>query len=174
MSTYYTAPAIYNTGGWGTRGDTPSFNPTGIVVPTGETGKAFLAVSRADYYFDSKRRFNFELSSSFTQSRNLKRISYELSPSFTQSRDLRRVNYSFSPDNLEYIKSKNGLIKFDSFKTLSQAKKYKIDIGKFNVDIFNLPKLNYRYRRENYFKNYSLVYDSIQLYCYNLQPTVWL
>ena len=154
MSTYYTAPPIYNTGGWGTRGDTPSFNPTGIVLPTGETGKASINTSDISYHLDDKRRFNFELSSSFTQSRNLKRISYELSPSFTQSRDLRRVNYSFSPDNLEYIKNKNSLIKFDSFKTLSQAKKYKIEIGKFNVDIFNLPKLNYRYRRENYFKNY--------------------
>ena len=84
MSTYYTAPAIYNTGGWGTRGDTPSFNPTGIVVPTGDTGKAFLTVSRADYYFDSKRRFNFELSSSFTQSKNtiLRRVNYEIDPSF--------------------------------------------------------------------------------------------
>ena len=127
MSTYYTAPPIYNTGGWDTRGDTPSFNPTGIVLPTGETGKASINTSDISYHLDDKRRFNFELSSSFTQSRNLKRISYELSPSFTQSRDLRRVNYSFSPDNLEYIKNNNGLIKFDSFKTLSQAKKYKID-----------------------------------------------
>ena len=29
MSTFYTAPPIYNTGGWGFRGDIPTFNPTG-------------------------------------------------------------------------------------------------------------------------------------------------
>ena len=135
MSTYYTAPAIYNTGGWGTRGDTPSFNPTGIVVPTGETGKAFLAVSRADYYFDSKRRFNFELSSSFTQLKNtiLRRVNYEIDPSFNliTSQKLRSFNYSFAPSRIQQ-KSK----KSESFST------------------FNLPKLNYRYRREDYFKNY--------------------
>ena len=135
MSTYYTAPAIYNTGGWGTRGDTPSFNPTGIVVPTGETGKAFLAVSRADYYFDSKRRFNFELSSSFTQLKHtiLRKVNYEIDPSFNliTSQKLRSFNYSFAPSRIQQ-KSK----KSESFST------------------FNLPKLNYRYRREDYFKNY--------------------
>ena len=135
MSTYYTAPAIYNTGGWGTRGDTPSFNPTGIVVPTGETGKAFLAVSRADYYFDSKRRFNFELSSSFTQLKDtiLRKVNYEIDPSFNliTSQKLRSFNYSFAPSRIQQ-KSK----KSESFST------------------FNLPKLNYRYRREDYFKNY--------------------
>ena len=135
MSTYYTAPAIYNTGGWGTRGNTPSFNPTGIVVPTGETGKAFLAVSRADYYFDSKRRFNFELSSSFTQLKHtiLRKVNHEIDPSFNliTSQKLRSFNYSFSPSRVQQ-KSK----KSESFST------------------FNLPKLNYRYRREDYFKNY--------------------
>ena len=135
MSTYYTAPAIYNTGGWGTRGDTPSFNPTGIVVPTGETGKAFLAVSRADYYFDSKRRFNFELSSSFTQLKDtiLRKVNYEIDPSFNliTSQKLRSFNYSFAPSRIQQKGKKS-----ESFST------------------FNLPKLNYRYRRENYFKNY--------------------
>lgn len=135
MGTYYTAPAIYNTGGWGTRGDTPSFNPTGIVVPTGETGKAFLAISRADYYFDSKRRFNFELSSSFTQLKHtiLRKVNYEIDPSFNliTSQKLRSFNYSFAPSRVQQ-KSK----KSESFST------------------FNLPKLNYRYRREDYFKNY--------------------
>ena len=135
MSTYYTAPAIYNTGGWGTRGDTPSFNPTGIVVPTGETGKAFLAVSRADYYFDSKRRFNFELSSSFTQLKDtiLRKVNYEIDPSFNliTSQKLRSFNYSFAPSRIQQKGKKS-----ESFST------------------FNLPKLNYRYRREDYFKNY--------------------
>jgi len=133
MSTYYTAPAIYNTGGWGTRGDTPSFNPTGIVVPNGETGKAFLAVSRADYYFDSKRRFNFELSSSFTQLKQLRKVNYEIDPSFNliTSQKLRSFNYSFAPSRIQQ-KSK----RLESFST------------------FNLPKLNYKYRRQDYFKNH--------------------
>ncbi len=155
MSTYYTAPAIYNTGGWGTRGDTPSFNPTGIVVPTGDTGKAFLTVSRADYYFDSKRRFNFELSSSFTQLKNtiLRRVNYEIDPSFNliTSQKLRSFNYSFAPSRIQQ-KSK----KSESFST------------------FNLPKLNYRYRREDYFKNYRNIEEIYYIRSSIYRPRVTL
>ncbi len=155
MSTYYTAPAIYNTGGWGTRGDTPSFNPTGIVVPTGETGKAFLAVSRADYYFDSKRRFNFELSSSFTQLKDtiLRKVNYEIDPSFNliTSQKLRSFNYSFAPSRVQQ-KSK----KSESFST------------------FNLPKLNYRYRREDYFKNYRNIEEIYYIRSSIYRPRVTL
>ena len=155
MSTYYTAPAIYNTGGWGTRGDTPSFNPTGIVVPTGETGKAFLAVSRADYYFDSKRRFNFELSSSFTQLKDtiLRKVNYEIDPSFNliTSQKLRSFNYSFAPSRIQQKGKKS-----ESFST------------------FNLPKLNYRYRRENYFKNYRNIEEIYYIRSSIYRPRVTL
>ena len=155
MSTYYTAPAIYNTGGWGTRGDTPSFNPTGIVVPTGETGKAFLAVSRADYYFDSKRRFNFELSSSFTQLKDtiLRKVNYEIDPSFNliTSQKLRSFNYSFAPSRIQQKGKKS-----ESFST------------------FNLPKLNYRYRREDYFKNYRNIEEIYYIRSSIYRPRVTL
>lgn len=156
MGTYYTAPAIYNTGGWGTRGDTPSFNPTGIVVPTGDTGKAFLTVSRADYYFDSKRRFNFELSSSFNQFNELKqlrKVNYEIDPKFDliTSQKLRSFNYSFAPSRIQQ-KSK----KSESFS------------------IFNLPKLNYRYRREDYFKNYKNIEEIYYIRSSIYRPRVTL
>ena len=50
MSNFYTAPPIYNTGGWGQRGDHPTFDPTGLVT-----------VKETGFYYETKLEvFNFK------------------------------------------------------------------------------------------------------------------
>ena len=66
MSTFYTAPPIYNTGGWGFRGDTPTFNPTGSFDTPAETGKITASASNIQYFTKENRRdVNLEIDPTF-------------------------------------------------------------------------------------------------------------
>lgn len=49
MPTFYTAPPIYNTGGWGQRGTLPTFDPTGIFIAPPNSGIARSFVGVVDY-----------------------------------------------------------------------------------------------------------------------------
>jgi hypothetical protein len=49
MSAFYTAPPIYNTGGWGWKGDLPTFDPTGIFIAPPNSGTARSFVGVIDY-----------------------------------------------------------------------------------------------------------------------------
>ena len=49
MSTFYTAPPIYNTGGWGWKGTLPTFDPTGIFIAPPNSGIARSFVGVVDY-----------------------------------------------------------------------------------------------------------------------------
>ena len=49
MPTFYTAPPIYNTGGWGRRGTLPTFDPTGIFIAPPNSGIARSFVGVVDY-----------------------------------------------------------------------------------------------------------------------------
>ena len=103
MSNFYTAPPIYNTGGWGQRGDHPTFDPTGLVTVK-ETGfyyetklevfnfknnnkrlkaEIFPSSFTSAYDHGHNRRINFEIDSSFTSfyERN-RRIDFKVSSSF--------------------------------------------------------------------------------------------
>ena len=59
MSTFYTAPPIYNTGGWGFRGDIPIFNPTGSTDNVLETGKVAVSTSDIQYFTKENRNYLF-------------------------------------------------------------------------------------------------------------------
>ena len=49
MSTFYTAAPIYNTGGWGWRGTSPTFDATGIFLAPPNSGIARSFVGVVDY-----------------------------------------------------------------------------------------------------------------------------
>ena len=49
MSTFYTAPPIYNIGGWGWKGTLPTFDPTGIFIAPPNSGIARSFVGVVDY-----------------------------------------------------------------------------------------------------------------------------
>ena len=82
MSTFYTAPPIYNTGGWGFRGDTPIFNPTGSFDTPAETGKITASTSDIQYFTkESRRDVNLEIDPTFNLNNLIApRIDFEIKP----------------------------------------------------------------------------------------------
>ena len=88
MSTFYTAPPIYNTGGWGFRGDIPIFNPTGSTDNVLETGKVSVSTSDIQYFTKENRR-NVKLKVDPTFNLNnfiAPRIDFEINPSIENAR----------------------------------------------------------------------------------------
>ena len=92
MSTFYTAPPIYNTGGWGFRGDTPTFNPTGAFDTPAETGKITASASNIQYFTKENRRdVNLEIDPTFDLNNLIApRVDFEIDPSF-------KSNYLIAP-----------------------------------------------------------------------------
>ena len=82
MSTFYTAPPIYNTGGWGFRGDTPTFNPTGSFDTPAETGKITASASNIQYFTKENRRdVNLEIDPTFNLNNLIApRIDFQIKP----------------------------------------------------------------------------------------------
>ncbi len=92
MSTFYTAPPIYNTGGWGFRGDTPIFNPTGSFDTPAETGKITASTSDIQYFTkESRRDVNLEIDPTFNLNNLIApRVDFQIDPSF-------KSNYLIAP-----------------------------------------------------------------------------
>ena len=92
MSTFYTAPPIYNTGGWGFRGDMPSFNPTGAFDAPAETGKITVSTSNIQHFTKENRRdVNLEIDPTFNLNNLIApRVDFEIDPSF-------KSNYLIAP-----------------------------------------------------------------------------
>tara|TARA_B100000214_G_scaffold109637_1_gene77397 strand:+ start:2132 stop:3838 length:1707 start_codon:yes stop_codon:yes gene_type:complete len=100
MSTFYTAPPIYNTGGWGFRGDIPTFNPTGVLDDVGETGK--VSVSSSFYHVSNEdRRFKITTSTSDIQyftKENRRDVNLEIDPTFNLNNLITpRVDFQINP-----------------------------------------------------------------------------
>jgi len=92
MSTFYTAPPIYNTGGWGFRGDIPIFNPTGSFDAPAETGKITASASNIQYFTkESRRDVNLEIDPTFNLNNLIApRVDFQINPSF-------KSNYLIAP-----------------------------------------------------------------------------
>ncbi len=92
MSTFYTAPPIYNTGGWGFRGNTPTFNPTGAFDAPVETGKITASASNIQYFTkESRRDVNLEIDPTFNLNNLIApRVDFQIDPSF-------KSNYLIAP-----------------------------------------------------------------------------
>ena len=92
MSTFYTAPPIYNTGGWGFRGDIPIFNPTGSTDNVLETGKVAVSTSDIQYFTKENRRdVKLEIDPTFNLNNLIApRVDFEIDPSFS-------LNYLIAP-----------------------------------------------------------------------------
>ena len=92
MSTFYTAPPIYNTGGWGFRGDIPIFNPTGSTDNVLETGKVAVSTSDIQYFTkESRKDVNLKIDPTFNLNNLITpRVDFEIDPSF-------KSNYLIAP-----------------------------------------------------------------------------
>ncbi len=101
MSTFYTAPPIYNTGGWGFRGDMPSFNPTGAFDAPAETGKITASASNIQYFTKENRRdVNLEIDPTFNLNNLIApRVDFEIDPSFKSNYLIApRIDFEIKPD----------------------------------------------------------------------------
>ena len=125
MSTFYTAPPIYNTGGWGFRGDIPTFNPSGILDDVSETGKTDVTLSNVYYAGDD------------TFSHLNTRVDFDIDPKFDLVGETHRFNSTNKLSNLTEAYSLfyrsdssnkvSNLTLFDSlFKSHSVRTLYKI------------------------------------------------
>ena len=128
MSNFYTAPPIYNTGGWGQRGDHPSFDPTGLVT-----------VKETGFYYETKlEAFNFK--------NNNKRLKAEIFPSsFTSAYDHghnRRINFEIDSSFTSFYE-RNRRIDFKVSPSLSNLRAFKKIVAKSSVgDFFNFANRN--------------------------------
>lgn len=128
MSNFYTAPPIYNTGGWGQRGDHPTFDPTGLVT-----------VKETGFYYETKLEvFNFK--------NNDRRLKAEIFPSsFTSAYDHghnRRINFEIDPSFTSFYE-RNRRIDFKVSPSLSNLRAFKKIVAKSSVgDFFNFANRN--------------------------------
>ena len=114
MSTFYTAPPIYNTGGWGFRGDTPIFNPTGSFDTPAETGKITASTSDIQYFTkESRRDVNLEIDPTFNlNSLIAPRIDFEIKPNIfhaEKSLPKAKVSRTLELENIYKISSRLNL-----------------------------------------------------------------
>jgi len=141
MSTFYTAPPIYNTGGWGFRGDIPTFNPTGVLDDVGETGK--VSVSSSFYHVSNEdRRFKITASTSDIQyftKENRRNVKLKVDPTFNLVGEVPRINFELSP-NIENFRRKTNRFNFELQPTLTSPKSIKKEL-RLQIDpVFNLAK----------------------------------
>ena len=133
MSTFYTAPPIYNTGGWGFRGDTPTFNPTGAFDAPAETGKITASASDIQYFTkENKRDVNLEIDPTFNLNNLIApRVDFEIDPSFSLNYLIApRIDFEIKP-NIFHVKK--SLPKAKVSRSLELQNPYKIS-SRFNLD----------------------------------------
>lgn len=126
MSTFYTAPPIYNTGGWGFRGDTPIFNPTGAFDAPAETGKITASASNIQYFTKENRRdVKLEIDPTFNLNNLIApRVDFEIDPSFSLNYLIApRIDFEIKPNIFHVEKS---LPKAKVSRSLELQNPYKI------------------------------------------------
>ena len=142
MSTFYTAPPIYNTGGWGFRGDIPIFNPTGSTDNVLETGK--VAVSTSDIqYFTKENRKNVKLKVDPTFNLNnfiAPRVDFKIDPSFSSNYSIApRIDFEINP-SIENTRKKIDDFNFELQPALSLTKPIKRQLKSRIDPVFNLAR----------------------------------
>ena len=133
MSTFYTAPPIYNTGGWGFRGDTPTFNPTGAFDAPAETGKITASASNIQYFTKENRRdVNLEIDPTFNLNNLIApRVDFEIDPSFSLNYLIApRIDFEIKPNIFHFEES---LLKAKVSRSLELQNLYKIS-SRLNLD----------------------------------------
>ena len=133
MSTFYTAPPIYNTGGWGFRGDIPIFNPTGTVNAPAETGKIAVSTSNIQHFTKENRRdVNLEIDPTFNLNNLIApRVDFEIDPSFSLNYLIApRIDFEIKPNIFHFEES---LLKAKVSRSLELQNLYKIS-SRLNLD----------------------------------------
>ena len=124
MSTFYTAPPIYNTGGWGFRGDIPIFNPTGSTDNVLETGK--IEVSTSDIQYFTKE--------------NRKNVKLKIDPTFNLNNFIApRIDFEINP-SIENARKKTNNFNFELQPALSLTKPIKRQLKSRIDPVFNLAR----------------------------------
>ena len=124
MSTFYTAPPIYNTGGWGFRGDIPIFNPTGSTDNVLETGK--VAVSTSDIQYFTKE--------------NRKNVKLKIDPTFNLNNFIApRIDFEINP-SIENARKKTNNFNFELQPALNLTKSIKKELKSRIDPVFNLAR----------------------------------
>ena len=148
MSNFYTAPPIYNTGGWGQRGDHPTFDPTGLVTVK-ETGFYYETKLEVFNFKNNDRRLKAEIfPSSFTSAYNHghnRRINFEIDPSFTSFYERnRRIDFKVSPSlsNLRAFKKIVAKSSVGDFFNFANRNVYKSKLSPSLSDTFLIKPAN--------------------------------
>ena len=150
MSNFYTAPPIYNTGGWGQRGDHPTFDPTGLVTVK-ETGFYYETKLEVFNFKNNDRRLKAEIfPSSFTSAYDHghnRRINFEVDPSFTSAYDYghnRRIDFKVSPSlsNFRAFKKIAAKSSVGDFFNLANRNVYKSKLSPSLSDTFLIKPVN--------------------------------
>ena len=133
MSTFNTAPPIYNTAGWGFRGDIPTFNHTGAFDTPAETGKITASVSDIQYFTkENKRDVNLEIDPTFNLNNLIApRVDFEIDPSFSLNYLIApRIDFEIKPNIFHFEES---LLKAKVSRSLELQNLYKIS-SRLNLD----------------------------------------
>ena len=146
MSNFYTAPPIYNTGGWGQRGDHPSFDPTGLVTVK-ETGLYYETKLEAFNFKNNNKRLKAEIfPSSFTSAHgHNRRINFEIDSSFTSFYERnRRIDFKVSPSlsNLRVFKKIVAKSSVGDFFNFANRNAYKSKLSPSLSDTFLIKPVN--------------------------------
>ena len=132
MSTFYTAPPIYNTGGWGFRGNTPTFNPTGAFDAPVETGNITASASNIEYAKKNSRNVNLKIDPTFNlNSLIIPKVDFKIDSSFNlNSLIVPKINFEIKPEIINFEKS---LIKVKASRNLELQNPYTIS-SRFNLE----------------------------------------
>ena len=133
MSTFYTAPHIYNTVGWGFRVYIPTFNPTGSFDTPAETGKITASASNIQYFTKENRRdVNLEIDPTFNLNNLIApRVDFEIDPSFSLNYLIApRIDFEIKPNIFHFEES---LLKAKVSRSLELQNLYKIS-SRLNLD----------------------------------------
>lgn len=146
MSNFYTAPPIYNTGGWGQRGDHPSFDPTGLVTVK-ETGLYYETKLEAFNFKNNNKRLKAEIfPSSFTSAYDHghnRRINFEIDSSFTSFYERnKRIDFKVSPSLSNFRAFKKIVAKSSVGDFFNFANRYKSKLSPSLSDTFLIKPVN--------------------------------
>ena len=132
MSTFYTAPPIYNTGGWGFRGNTPTFNPTGAFDAPVETGNITASASNIEYAKKNSRNVNLKIDPTFNlNSLIIPKVDFKIDSSFNlNSLIVPKINFEIKPEIINFEKSP---IKVKASRNLELQNPYTIS-SRFNLE----------------------------------------
>ena len=143
MSTFYTAPPIYNTGGWGWRGTLPTFDPTGIFIAPPNSGMTRSFVGVVDHKANVPSRSTESTAASdlqyglrYIKGKNTADPNLQYSLSYIKVKNIPNLNLNYF-----FGESRDAKNSFDTdINYFSIAPKPQVSKGEAEINYFNSPK----------------------------------